>query len=117
MGAEPRPCVYTIISENMWSLKYYDMSLYPYICKCCKFPIVHPIIHVGDACANIEACLKREGLMKCKIVPSKGLYHPVLPYRYKKLLFCLCRTCPGTTLRANVNISAMSRDAWKARGS
>ena len=32
--------------------------------------------------------------MKCKIVPPKDLYHPVLPYRWdKKLLFCLHRTC------------------------
>ena len=68
--------------------------VYPYICKYFKFPIGHPIIHVGDTCADIEACLKMKGLMKCKIVPAKDLYHPVLPYRWdKKLLFCLCRTC------------------------
>jgi hypothetical protein len=49
------------------------MSLYPYICKYFKFPIGHPIIHKGDACADIEACLKMEGLMKCKIVPPTNL--------------------------------------------
>jgi hypothetical protein len=32
------------------------------------------------------------GLMKCMIVPPKNLYHPVLPFRYIKLLFCLCRS-------------------------
>ena len=70
------------------------MSIYPYICKYFKFPIGHLIIHVGDACADIETCLKMEGLIKCKIVPPRNLYHPVLSYRYdKKLLFCLCRTC------------------------
>jgi hypothetical protein len=32
--------------------------------------------------------------MKCTVVPPKGMYHPVLPYRWnKKLLFCLCRSC------------------------
>ncbi|CAC5373733.1 unnamed protein product [Mytilus coruscus] len=37
--------------------------------------------------------------MKCKILPPKGLYHPVLPYKQltsdntHKLLFGLCRTC------------------------
>jgi len=67
------------------------MSLYPYICKYFKFPIGHPIIHVGDACADIESCLKMEGLIKCKIVPPKDLYHPILPYTCdKKLVFCLC---------------------------
>ena len=82
------------IREGEETVQYCDMSLYPYICKYFNFPIGHPIIHVGDTCADIEACLKMEGLMKCKIVPPKDLYHPVLPYRWdKKLLFCLCRTC------------------------
>jgi hypothetical protein len=83
------------IREGEETVQYCDvMSLYPYICKYFKFPIGHPIIHVRDTCADIEACLKMEGLMKCKIVPPQNLYHPVLQYRYdKKLLFCLCRTC------------------------
>jgi len=87
--------LYYKIKEDVESVQYCDiMSLYPYICKYFKFPIGHPIIHVGDACVDIEACLKMEGLIKCKVVPPKKLYHPVLPYRYdKKLLFCLCRTC------------------------
>ena len=87
--------LYYKIKEGEESVQYCDISLYPYICKYFKFPIGHPIIHVGDACADIEACLKMEGLMKCKIVPPTNLYHTVLLYRYdKKLLFCLCRTCP-----------------------
>jgi len=82
-------------------VEYCDiMSLYPYICKYFKFPIGHPITHVGDTFADIEAFLKIEGLMKCKIVPPTHLYHHVLPYRYdKKLLFCLCRTCVPRTQR------------------
>ena len=69
------------------------MSLYPYICKYYKFPIGHPIIHVGDACKDEKACLHLEGLIKCSIVPPIKLYRPVLPYRRNKLLFCLCRPC------------------------
>jgi len=70
------------------------MSLYPFICKYFKFPIGHPIIHVGDACRNKEACLQMDGLIKCSIVPPRKLYHPVLPCRSNnKLLFCLCRSC------------------------
>jgi len=89
-------CLYYKIKEGEESVRYCDiMSLQPYICKYFKFPIGHPIIHVGDACADIEACLKIQVLMKCKIVPPTNLYHTVLLYRYdKKLLFCLCRTCP-----------------------
>ena len=83
---------YNILQEDE-SVQYCDvMSLYPHICKYFKFPIDHPIIHVGDACANKEACLKKDGRMKCTIVPPKDLYHPV-PFRYKNLLFCKCRSC------------------------
>ena len=80
-GVEPRPCVFTTKSKRVWNLYGTAMSLYPYICKYFKFPIGNPIVHVRDACADIEACLKREGLMKCKTVPPTDLYHPVLPYR------------------------------------
>ena len=47
------------IDENRETIQYCDiMSLYPYICKYSKFPIGHPIIHVGDICKNIDACLQ-----------------------------------------------------------
>jgi len=37
------------IREGEKTVQYCDiMSLYPYICKYYKFPIGHPIIHVGD---------------------------------------------------------------------
>jgi hypothetical protein len=77
------------------TVQYCDIiSLYPFICKYLKFPIGHPVIHVGDTCENKEGCLQMEGLMKCTIVPPKSLYHPELPFRcIKKLLFCLCRSC------------------------
>ena len=77
-------------SENE-TIQYDDvMSLYPYICKYFTFPIGHPIIHVGDACKNKEACLQKEGLIKYSIVAPINLYHPVLPYRNNnKILFCL----------------------------
>lgn len=96
------------------TIEYCDvMSLYPYVCKYFKFPIGHPTIHVGDACKNVEACLRMDGLMKCAIVPPKHLYHPVLPYRHKgKLLFCLCRSC---VLEQNANaVCHHSTDAERA---
>ena len=69
------------------------MSPYPYICKYLKFPVGHPAIHVGEACKDKEACLRKEGLMKCSIVPPERLYNPVLPFRAnQKLMFSLCRT-------------------------
>ena len=70
------------------------MSIYPFVCKYFKFPLGHPIIHVGDVCRDTESMLQKEGLMKCSILPPRTLYHPVLPFRCNgRLLFCLCRTC------------------------
>ena len=39
------------------------------------------------------------GFIKCKVIPPRGLYLPILPYKQRckqnahKLLFGLCRTC------------------------
>ena len=34
------------------------------------------------------------GLIKCTVLPLRGLFHPVLPYRTQgKLMFPLCKTC------------------------
>jgi len=33
------------------------------------------------------------GLIKCKIVAPKKLYHPVLPIKKDKLIFSLCTKC------------------------
>jgi hypothetical protein len=73
------------IREDGESVQYSEiMSLFPYICKYFKFPIGNPNIHVGDACADKEACLRMNGLIKCTIVPPNELYHPVLPHRHNK---------------------------------
>ena len=39
------------------------------------------------------------GLIKCKILPPRNLFHPVLPYRTNKLTFPLCRSCVETKSR------------------
>ena len=37
------------------------------------------------------------GIAKVRILPPRGLYHPVLPYRSNgKLKFPLCKTCADT---------------------
>ena len=60
---------------------------------------------MGDAYRDIEACLRREGLIKCSIVPPDKLYHSVLPYRcINKLMFCLCRTCVVTSSADSTHI-------------
>jgi hypothetical protein len=93
------------------TIQYVDvMSLDPYICKYFKLPIGHPIVHVGDACKNKEACLQMEGLIKCSIVPRMNLHHPVLHYRSNnKLVFYAGHAFSNGTLPVNANILEMMK--------
>ena len=90
MGVEPRP-----------QRHYMDViSLYPYICKNGKFPVVHPTVYVGEDCP--PDCLAREGIIKCNFVPPRKMYHPVLPYeRNSILMFPLCSACVDTMNQGN----------------
>ena len=37
------------------------------------------------------------GLVKCTVLPPRGLFHPVLPYHTQgKLMFPLCKACADT---------------------
>ncbi|KAJ8909914.1 hypothetical protein NQ315_014921 [Exocentrus adspersus] len=73
-------------------IKYVDVcSLYPWVCKYGKFPIGHTKVYVGSECPSPNSV---EGVIKCKILPPRDVYHPVLPAKIKnKLMFVLCRTC------------------------
>ena len=71
------PCVYTKRHGENGTVKYVDvMSLYLYICKYFKFPVGHSIIQVGDACKDIDACLRMDGLINCLIDPQKSCITP-----------------------------------------
>ena len=66
-------------------------SLYPWTNKNCPNPVGHPVIIHQTEGTDISSYF---GLVKCKILPPFGLYHPVLPHRSGgKLTFPLCRTC------------------------
>ena len=69
----------------------YDVtSLYPFVNKTGKIPLGHPEI-ITEKFDSID---NNEGLIKCKILPPKELYIPVLPARCNgKLMFSLCRSC------------------------
>ena len=72
-------------------IQYYDFtSLYPWTNKYCRYPVGHPTIITSD----FRDVSDYFGLAKIKVLPSRKLYHPVLPYRSQgKLKFPLCRTC------------------------
>lgn len=66
------------------------LSFYPWTNKYCEYPIGHPEIYSE----NFGPLEDYFGLIKCTVLPPRGLYHPVLPYRSNnKLTFPLCRTC------------------------
>jgi hypothetical protein len=75
-------------------IDYYDVtSLYPWVNKTGKIPLGHPNIITE----NFDGLDNYEGLVKCKVLPPKGLFQPVLPSKMNgKLLFHLCRTCAET---------------------
>jgi len=77
-------------------IRYLDVvSLYPYICKYGNFPVGHPKVNVGADCP--PDCLDREGVIKCKVLPPRELYHAVLPYKSNsKLIFPLFSDCGDT---------------------
>ncbi|XP_028394389.1 uncharacterized protein LOC114518565 [Dendronephthya gigantea] len=72
-------------------IRYVDFcSFYPWCNKYGEYPIGHPEI-ITDNFGLVESYF---GLIKCSVLPPRGLYHPVLPYRTQgKLMFPLCRTC------------------------
>ena len=91
---EPTKLIYNFKSKNVKG-KYIDVvSLYPTVMYYDKYPVGHPKKVLKPKEYNKEWF----GFIYCKVIPPKGLYLPVLPYKQKtknahKLLFGLCRTC------------------------
>ncbi|XP_056001762.1 uncharacterized protein LOC130048746 [Ostrea edulis] len=72
-------------------MRYVDVcSLYPYVLKYKPFPVQHPQV-ITSHFTDVRDYF---GLIRCRVLPPRELYHPVLPYKTGgKLLFPLCRTC------------------------
>ena len=72
-------------------IEYVDFtSLYPWVNKTCKYPVGHPEVITSD----FKEIDQYFGIAKVRILPPRGLYHPVLPYKSNgKLKFPLCKTC------------------------
>ena len=77
-----------------------------YVDFCCLYPTVqyyqkYPIGHPTKIFDPEKYDKSWYGLIKCKVIPPRKLYHPVLPQRikvdsYEKLVFTLCKTCAET---------------------
>ena len=76
-------------------IRYSDFtSLYPHVNRCKALPIGHPRIITENFDEDISNYFE---LIKCTVLPPRGLFHPVLPYRTQgKLMFALCKTCADT---------------------
>ncbi|GBN04849.1 hypothetical protein AVEN_1930-1 [Araneus ventricosus] len=73
--------------------RYIDVcSLYPTVNFFDYYPTGHP-----EKIKNPKKYNKKwYGLIKCKVLPPRKLYHPVLPYKEEKLIFSLCKSCSET---------------------
>lgn len=73
-------------------IRYVDVtSLYPWVNKTCEYPVGHPKITTHPGHLNIEQYF---GVALVDILPTSGLFHPVLPVRSgNKLTFPLCQAC------------------------
>ena len=80
--------------------RYLDVtSLYPYVNKNGEYPVGHPTIK-RNCTLPTTLLLPFFGMVFCRVLPPRDLFHPVLPCRIKsstssscKLMFVLCRRC------------------------
>ncbi|CAB4000500.1 DNA polymerase [Paramuricea clavata] len=81
--------------EEDEKVRYVDFtSLYPWASKMTRTIVGHPRIITVNFDEDISTYF---GLIKCTVLPPRGLFHPVLPYRAQgKLMFHLRRTCADT---------------------
>ena len=85
-------------------IRYVDVcSLYPFVLKHGTFPIGHPDVITHD----FKSIDQYFGLVQCRVIPPRQLFHPVLPYRFAggKLLFPLCRTCAQQGIEQELDIN------------
>ncbi len=99
-------------AEEGEGMFYYDFtSLYPSILATGPIPVGPPIkIYVGDEeCRGVDF-QKFQGLIKCKILPAKQIFHPVLPVKISnKLMFPLCHECAINENQENCDHSQEQR--------
>jgi hypothetical protein len=91
MGGRTNGCTLYKRATQDTKIHYVDFtSLYPFVNKTCRYPVGHPEIVTRDF-ADLSTYF---GLVKVKVSPPRGLFHPVLGYRTGgKLTFPLCRSC------------------------
>jgi len=92
-GRTNASCLYYKFSAD--EIGCYDdfTSLYPSVNSQGVYPIGHPTILLTP---SLEKLRRGEyfGVVKAKVLPPRGLYHPILPAKINdKLMFTLCYAC------------------------
>jgi hypothetical protein len=82
--------VFKTLVETGVIMSYIDIcSLYPSVQFSDPFPVGHHTTIINPESYDPNWF----GVVKCKILPPRNLYMPVLPYKTDKLLFSLCYAC------------------------
>ena len=86
-------------------IRYADyVSLYPTVIKKRSYPLGHPVIITENFETLEPDNFPYFGLIKCDVLPPRGLFYPVLPMRCAgKLQFTLCQTCSETLAISDCN--------------
>ena len=80
-------------------IEYVDVqSLHSYVCNNKHYHIGHPRCLIGPDLRKFGMDVNKfEGLVKCKVLPPRGLHISLLSSHInKKLMFILCRKCAET---------------------
>ena len=77
-GRTSPACLFKEVREKEKNFYIDFTSLYPFVQKSKKFPTSHPQIYIKDECQQIDI-KTMFGLVKCRILPPRNLYFPVLP--------------------------------------
>ena len=114
-GGRTNNLKFTYECKENESLKYYDFtSLYPYVLVNNKYPVGHPELiteNFGLKEDYGEKIKEYFGFIKCKVLPPKDLYIPILPMRINsKLVFPLCMTCSTNKNQESCNHSDKERE-------
>jgi DNA polymerase type B, organellar and viral len=95
-------------AEGGTKIQYRDIcSLYPFVNKYRSYPKGHPEVIRENFDYSYNAYY---GVIKCKVLPPKKLFHPVLPAKINnKLIFSLCNECARTEQQTDCQHSEEER--------
>ena len=96
-GRTNASCLYYKFSPHEQGCYDDFTSLYPSVNSQGVYPVGHPTILLTP---SLEKLQRGEyfGVAKARILPPRGLFHPILPAKINnKLMFPLCYTCAVTT--------------------